>query len=132
LNHFGSRVVSAQIALPAHLETVRFLKVTFGHYDFLKPILATLPEENSLKKIEITTQGLIFELVAAALDDLLSEHRFRNIVCVQVGLADLAHGMSEVYYAQFMPLAVERGVLQITTVKSSYRPGGGDDDDDDV
>jgi hypothetical protein len=63
--------------------------------------------------------------VAAALDDLLSEHRFRDVVWIQVTLDEL-DGMSEVDYAQLMPLAVERGVLQITTAESIYS------DDDDV
>jgi hypothetical protein len=117
--------VSAPVVLPAHLTTVRFLRVTVRYEKILQIILATLPEENSLKQIEITARGYTFGRVAAALDDLLSEHRFRDVVWIQVTLDEL-DGMSEVDYAQLMPLAVERGVLQITTAESIYS------DDDDV
>jgi hypothetical protein len=120
--------VSAPVVLPAHLTTVRFLKVTIRYEKILQLILATLPEENSLKQIEITTYGYTFKRVAAALDDLLSDHRFRDVVWIQVTSQEL-DGISDIDYAQLMPLAVERGVLQITTVESIYRLGGDDDDD---
>jgi hypothetical protein len=87
-----------------------------------------LPEKNSLKHIEITMNGNNFASVAAALDDLLSEHRFRNAVCIQVGLQGLEDDMSEADYAQLMTLALERGILQITTMKSTYSLGGDDCD----
>jgi hypothetical protein len=58
--------------------------------------------------------------VAAALDDLLSEDRFRNVECIRVSLDDLEDGMSEVDYTQLMTRALGRGILQITTVWSIY------------
>jgi hypothetical protein len=121
--------VSAPVSLPAHLQTVRFLKVSIGYEDFLEPILATLPEENTLNHVDISTHGENFEEVAAALDDLLSKRRFRNVASIHVSLDDLEDGRSEKDYAQLMPLALERGILQITTVKSIFRPEGDIDDD---
>jgi hypothetical protein len=88
-----------------------------------------LPEENTLKHIDISTHGENFQEVATALDDLLSKRRFRNVASIHVSLDDLEDGMSEKDYAQLMPLALERGILQITTVKSIFRPEGDIDDD---
>jgi hypothetical protein len=88
-----------------------------------------LPEENTLKHVDISTHGGNFQSVAAALDDLLSERRFRNVASIHVSLDDL-EDMSETDYAHLMPLALERGIVQITTVKSIFRPEGDSDDDD--
>jgi hypothetical protein len=89
-----------------------------------------LPEQNTLKHVDIITHGDNFQSVTAALDDLLSERRFRNLASIHVSLDDLEYGMSETDYAQHMPLALERGIVQITTVKSIFGPGGDSDDDD--
>jgi hypothetical protein len=95
------------------LTSLRCLRAVIGYEALIVPLLGTLPGDNALNKIEITTNGDSFDNIAATLDELLSEPRFSKLRQIVVELDVLNDGKQVVDYAAAMPRMLERGILQV-------------------
>jgi hypothetical protein len=106
--------------LPASLETVRFTRVGVGYWELINPILATLPKNNNLKKIELELDGIHYydfsEIIdwLTTLDVQLQDDCYSNIEHVHLVLRDPHDGKPFEDYAQAMSNMGRRGVLKVT------------------
>jgi hypothetical protein len=95
------------------LTSLRCLRAVIGYEALVVPLLGTLPGDNALTKMEITTNGESFNNIASTLDDLLSEPRFSKLRQIVVELDMLEDGKQVADYPAAMPRMLERGVLQV-------------------
>lgn len=107
-----------QLVLPANLETVRFIRVGVGYWEYINHILATLPAINRLDEIEVELQGVEyyeFEEIAewlTRLDEQLQHDYYANVKRICLGIGKLPDGKSVEDYMRAMPHASLRNILR--------------------